>query len=226
MNAVSKYHFIYFHFNKCKWMCLKRHFRIYLNINQFYYDVFIFVCIRLVIIVNKFNKHIFYLQNFQLSFYYLLNLQNRNHRLLNIIKVGRKMYRKLLYHRGVDDEVGTYITDYISSTGCFLLGTFLISHMFAQCCQAIRKTTIGVGIILFSLTLMSLLGGLTHEFLQLVASHKNFIRFWHYVLIQVEPYTSWTDNWTWLVVWRAAASFASLLIFAFFFISHQLVINL
>nr|XP_039249016.1 uncharacterized protein LOC120326743 [Styela clava] len=130
--------------------------------------------------------------------------------------------RKLLYHRGVDDHIGTYVTDYVYSGVCFLLCIQLIiricrerrlmtseQRMTSSCCKisnwlpwnwpkekstAINMTTYAMILFGFSNFVMMLLGGLTHQFLQ-----------------TVEPYDGDANNlWDWLIVWRVGSSFSAI----------------
>ena len=91
--------------------------------------------------------------------------------------------RRLLYHRGVDDQAGTFVTDYMESVLCVVLGSVLLRELLLvkrnrrRCgygnvergVEPSLKTSVGVVITMFSLTVISLLGGLTHQFLQLVS---------------------------------------------------------
>ena len=79
--------------------------------------------------------------------------------------------RKLLYHRGIDDEVGTYITDYIEAAMCFVFGSHLLMKTLFQSTSNIKsrtKNTVAVVIIEYSMGAGALLAGLVHQFLQQV----------------------------------------------------------
>ncbi len=82
-------------------------------------------------------------------------------------------YRKLLYHRGVDDQAGTYVTDYVECGICVILGTALLvvasKRRSAAATRNCSGITLGTVAILYSLAVISFLGGLTHQNLQLVS---------------------------------------------------------
>ena len=76
--------------------------------------------------------------------------------------------RNLLYHRGIDDSIGTYITDYIESAVCAIYAFVLVKELitsYKSGCQFNDKSTIAVIIIQISICMSSLTGGLTHQFL-------------------------------------------------------------
>jgi len=119
--------------------------------------------------------------------------------------------RKLLYHRGVDDSEGTYITDYCQFILCAILSALLLiiiirSRQKHAC--SVKASSYSVLLLLASLSLMSIFGGLTHQYLQ-----------------EVEPYVTWHDNWTWLIIWRAGASFAAVLCFSFLLLGYSLLLE-
>lgn len=138
------------------------------------------------------------------------------------------MERKLLYHRGVDDQAATYITDYIEAAIGFVFGTHLLllvcfpkykeldgkelearkeaSSSSAE--ERSTRNTIAVIVIQYSIAGLALVGGLVHQFLQ-----------------EVEDYQTWKDDWTWLIVWRVASSFSALTILGFLFIAQQILIE-
>ena len=77
--------------------------------------------------------------------------------------------RKLLYHRGIDDEVGTYITDYVEAAMCFVFGSHLLMKTLFKSTSSIKKrckNTIAVVMIEYSMGAGALLAGLVHQFLQ------------------------------------------------------------
>lgn len=104
--------------------------------------------------------------------------------------------RHLLYHRGIDDHPGTYITDYIYSGVCCVLCIHLLIRIrreknklpeeqatVTSCCRIenwlpwnwpkrhstpVTMSTYGVLLVGVSNMMMSLLGGLAHQFLQTV----------------------------------------------------------
>nr|XP_039249369.1 uncharacterized protein LOC120327053 [Styela clava] len=143
--------------------------------------------------------------------------------------------RKLLYHRGVDDHIGTYVTDYVYSGVCFLLCIQLIvricrqrkimtseQRMTSSCCKisnwlpwnwpkekptAIGISTYAVLLFGFSNFVMMLLGGLTHQFLQ-----------------TVEPYNDDINNlWDWLIIWRVGSSFSAIVCFSLLIMTEQMI---
>ena len=80
--------------------------------------------------------------------------------------------RKLLYHRGIDDEVGTYITDYVEAAMCFVFGSHLLMKTLLQSPPSIKtrsKNTIAVVIIEYSMGAGALMAGIVHQFLQQVS---------------------------------------------------------
>ena len=107
--------------------------------------------------------------------------------------------RHLLYHRGVDDHPGTYITDYIFAavcgllcihlfirirrekknlteeqrdvTSCSRLGNVLPWNWPKNSATPVTMATYGVFLLGFSNFMMAILGGLTHQYLQTVISH-------------------------------------------------------
>lgn len=127
--------------------------------------------------------------------------------------------RTLLNHRGVDDELATYVTDYILSFVVWMFGTHLLyiklkSNITARDCH--RKVddnmdeksmkTYVVILIMYTFCCISLLAGLVHQFLQ-----------------TVEPYTTWTDNWSWLIVWRFASAISCILDGGFIVLALQIL---
>ena len=87
--------------------------------------------------------------------------------------------RTLLYHRGIDDDVITYLSDYLQSFVCFVLAIYLLirrskikksahKNGYTVC----NDTSISVIIIQLTLSLIGLLGGVTHQFLQKVTIKK------------------------------------------------------
>lgn len=98
----------------------------------------------------------------------------------------RRQSRGILYHRGVDDQVGTYVTDYVESGICFMFATYLLMLIRKQKAHEKfnpiknvdgnvkdpSKCTIAVVIIQYSISLSALLGGLTHHYLQKVSVLK------------------------------------------------------
>ena len=98
--------------------------------------------------------------------------------------------RRLLYHRGVDDQAATYVTDYMEAALCFVLATYLLvakrrydrfyarhGHSHAECRRRFlsSKSTHAVVVIKYSLMCTSLLGGLTHQFLQQVSGPRSAV---------------------------------------------------
>ena len=76
--------------------------------------------------------------------------------------------RKLLYHRGIDDSIGTYITDYIESAVCAIYSLVLVKELtssYKSGCRSNDKSTIAVIIIQISISMSSFFGGFTHQFL-------------------------------------------------------------
>ena len=83
------------------------------------------------------------------------------------------MSRKLLYHRGVDDSIGTYVTCYSRSVVSFCLGFGMIVSMIVhgrKKLSIITETTVAVTILLFSFTITALFTGVTHHLLEKVNS--------------------------------------------------------
>nr|XP_039248900.1 uncharacterized protein LOC120326649 [Styela clava] len=145
--------------------------------------------------------------------------------------------RKLLFHRhGVDDSIGTYATDYLLSAISFIMAgimTYLIwrhknnddKRVKSSCgyeyasisqywapCKWPRPVMTSVTLSTYATlgfqscySLMTVLGGLPHQYLH-----------------QVEPYTSWEDSWTWLIVWRCGAVMVVPTICAFFTLIEQI----
>jgi len=125
--------------------------------------------------------------------------------------------RRLLYHRELDDSVGGYVTDYVVAAMCVMMGGHLLMKMYPKkeaprssggacagvaaggCCEKRSFSTGAVVALLFGTAGLTLFGGLCHQFLQEVA----------------EPYTSYRDSWTWLIMWRVALSFSSVLVYGF-----------
>ncbi len=82
--------------------------------------------------------------------------------------------RKLLYHRGIDDASGTYVTDYVEAGVCLLLALHLGATLRARRARLggglNPRPTVAVVAMLFSISMSALLGGLTHQYLQQVGS--------------------------------------------------------
>lgn len=83
--------------------------------------------------------------------------------------------RSPLYHRGIDDDVSTYLSDYVQSLVCFVLATYLLirrnrtkNNPTNTVNTYNNDTSISVVIIQLTLSLIGLLGGVTHQFLQQV----------------------------------------------------------
>lgn len=143
--------------------------------------------------------------------------------------------RKLLYHRGVDDHIGTYVTDYIFSGVCFILCLQLLvricrerrlmtseQRMTSSCLSfpnclpwnwpkekptVINMTSYAIILFGFCNFAMMMLGGLTHQFLQ-----------------TVEPYNDDVNNlWDWLIIWRIGSSFSALVCFSLLIMAEQLI---
>ena len=102
----------------------------------------------------------------------------------------RRHSRELLYHRGIDDQVGTYVTDYVESGVCFFLATYLlvlnrrqniyeksysVKNIDGNVVQP-SKCTIAVVVVQYSISISALLGGLTHHFLQKVSVLKVILK--------------------------------------------------
>ncbi|CAK8677261.1 unnamed protein product [Clavelina lepadiformis] len=127
--------------------------------------------------------------------------------------------RSLLYHRGVDDSPGTYISDYVLFAFCAVLATYL-SLLLAKSARSESKirdvsvSTIAVIVVIISVGLGALLGGLVHQFLQKVEPYNNKT----FILAPV-----WTEDMAWLVVWRVAATLSAFVSFAFFVLIQQLL---
>ncbi|XP_002129071.2 uncharacterized protein LOC100183876 [Ciona intestinalis] len=116
------------------------------------------------------------------------------------------MLRKLLYHRGLDDHVGTYVTDYLQAAVCFCFASALMWKSVRSPRATVTRTTHAVLLLLGTIGVVSFLGGLTHQFLQ-----------------TVEPYDTWRDNWTWLIVWRVGTAISSISGVAFLMLAQQLL---
>lgn len=83
----------------------------------------------------------------------------------------KEMMRKLLYHRGIDDSAGTYITDYCQFAICVCLSvvlSVLIITSRRTHPNAVKASSYAVTALLAALGLMSIFGGLTHQYLQQV----------------------------------------------------------
>jgi len=87
--------------------------------------------------------------------------------------------RRLLYHRGVDDQAGTYISDYVLSSVSFLcavclaaliIGTKQAAKRWSPSPRPIPTTTCAVVLLLTFLGVLTLLGGLVHQYLQTVSA--------------------------------------------------------
>nr|CAB3262829.1 uncharacterized protein LOC100183876 [Phallusia mammillata] len=111
------------------------------------------------------------------------------------------LQRKLLYHRMIDDESGTYITDYVQCGVCLTCLAYLIHCELIAKCQSVSiraltynvtKTTYFTCLLLFAYSILTLFAGLAHQFLQ-----------------TVHPYETWHDDMTWLIVWRMGLAFSS-----------------
>ena len=81
--------------------------------------------------------------------------------------------RKLLYHRGLDDSVGTYATNYVYVVECFiliglLLYQFVKNRGVSQAKSGLSKSTVAVIIFLAASGVAALVGGLAHQYLQTV----------------------------------------------------------
>jgi len=113
--------------------------------------------------------------------------------------------RRLLYHRGVDDQAGTYVTDYIEAVVCMLLVVTLCIKLISSKGRH-HKSTCAVVMVITSISVSALLGGFTHQFLQMV-----------------EPYESNKDAYEWLVVWRIASSFSAFLCFGQIMLAQQIM---
>ena len=79
--------------------------------------------------------------------------------------------RRLLYHRGVDDQAGTYVTDYIEAVVCMLLVVTLCIKLISSKGRH-HKSTCAVVMVITSISVSALLGGFTHQFLQMVIFYK------------------------------------------------------
>ena len=77
--------------------------------------------------------------------------------------------RKLLYHRGIDDGQGTYITDYVEAAFGVLFGIHLCVKLYQYGNRHHYLKTLCVVVALFSLSMSALLGGLAHQYLQTVS---------------------------------------------------------
>ena len=83
------------------------------------------------------------------------------------------MQRKLLYHRGVDDSIGTYLTDYIQFVISFTLSVCLLLLVYKQqkrYAHVVNPSSYITAVLLMAFAFMALFGGLTHEYLQQVVS--------------------------------------------------------
>ena len=76
--------------------------------------------------------------------------------------------RRLLYHRGVDDQAGTYVTDYMEAVICMVLVVVLCAKLVTGKGNH-RKSTCAVVMVITSISMSALLGGFTHQFLQMVS---------------------------------------------------------
>ena len=76
--------------------------------------------------------------------------------------------RKLLYHRGIDDSIATYATDYIESFICAIYTAILI---FKSRDKPRDKSTIAV-IIQSAVSIFAMIGGLIHQYLYGLISTK------------------------------------------------------
>ena len=84
------------------------------------------------------------------------------------------MSRKLLYHRGVDDSEGTYLTDYCQFVVCFCLSVCMFVIVYKQqrkCRYVIQPSSFIMAVFLMAFAFMALFGGLTHQYLQEVVGH-------------------------------------------------------
>lgn len=92
------------------------------------------------------------------------------------------MQRRLLYHRLIDDESGTYITDYVQSAVGFVCSLYLIQCVLSARFHASRstlkyhitKTTYCIILLLLSYSTLALFAALVHEFLQTVRFYAIF----------------------------------------------------
>ena len=79
------------------------------------------------------------------------------------------MLRKLLYHRGVDDASGTYVTGYCQFAVCFSLSfaMFVLIHMQSKKhAHSIQRSSYAVAGMLMSMAVIALFGAFTHQYLQ------------------------------------------------------------
>lgn len=150
------------------------------------------------------------------------------------------MGRKLLYHRGIDDSIGTYLTDYAQFVASFCLSLCLFIIIYKQqlkCSRIVKPSSFITAVLLMSFAFMALFGGLTHQYLQQVVStsRKQCYICRHSMgnfplntclILQINPYST-TDglwvNWLWLVIWRIASSFAAIACLCFLLLAYQLV---
>ena len=102
-------------------------------------------------------------------------MQQKNYNNLQVMNSFYHRGRTLLYHRGIDDDISTYLSDYLQSLVCFVLATYLLIRRNKTKDKSTNTvntynndTSISVVIIQLTLSLIGLLGGVTHQFLQQV----------------------------------------------------------
>ena len=99
--------------------------------------------------------------------------------------------RRLLYHRGIDDQVGTFVTDYVQSFVSACLAVILCAVIYnskkTKSKYTIRdgslvkdsisyRTTYSVILALFFISISTFMGGLVHQYVQTVSRYYLFTK--------------------------------------------------
>ena len=85
--------------------------------------------------------------------------------------------RRLLYHRGLDESIGTYVTDYVLTVECLILVAVLLYVRFYKYNKFLSgknghtsKSTWAIVALLLAVGIGAFIGGLAHQFLPTVSS--------------------------------------------------------